>query len=217
MRPRPSGAEHPLITSREESTLGYEIEGDYFETCTCAVSCPCIFLAPATEEACDVFFVWHISKGKKDGTVLDGLNVLMAVHSPKQMTDGGWKAVVYLDQRATPEQVDGLTAIFTGQAGGHLAKVAPLIGSVEGVKSAPTSFTRSGNRWSASAGEALKMEVEETRGMDDQKPTVITNPPLGAVTQPIRQARSGDVRYHDVWRAAFSGRNGFVTEFRYSA
>lgn len=104
-----------------------------------------------------------------------------------------------------------------GQAGGHLANVAPLIGSVEGIKSAPTAFIRSGNRWSASAGDALKMEVEETRGMDDQKPTIITNPPLGAVTQPIRQARSGDVRYDDVWQAAFSGRNGFVTEFRYSA
>jgi hypothetical protein len=69
----------------------------------------------------------------------------------------------------------------------------------------------------ASAGRALTMEVEETRGMDDQKPTVITNPPLAAVTQPIRQARSGDVCYSDAWVTAFSGRNGFVTEFRYSA
>ena len=95
--------------------------------------------------------------------------------------------------------------------------MAPLIGSVEGVKSAPTSFTRSENRWSASAGDALTMEVEETRGMDDQKPTVITNPPLAAITQPIRQARSGQVRYRHRWESAFSGRNGFVTEFRYSA
>jgi hypothetical protein len=61
------------------------------------------------------------------------------------------------------------------------------------------------------------MEVEETRGMDDQKPTVITHPPLAAITQPIRQACSGQVRYRDTGESAFSGRNGFVTEFRYSA
>lgn len=107
-----------------------------------------------------------------------------------------------------PEQVDPLTAIFSSQAGGHLAHVAPLIGSGEGVKSAPTSFTRSASRWSASAGEALTMEVEETRGMDDPKPTVITNPAFAAVTQPIRQAHSGQVRYRDAWSSAFSGRSG---------
>ena len=49
-----------------------------------------------------------ISKGKKDAVGLDRLNVLMAVHSPRQMTEGGWKAVVYLDERANPEQVDAL-------------------------------------------------------------------------------------------------------------
>jgi hypothetical protein len=53
--------------------------------------------------------------------------------------------------------------------------------------------------------------------MDDQKPTVITNPPLAAITQPIRLSRSGQVRYRDTWESAFSGRNGFVTEFRHSA
>jgi hypothetical protein len=111
---------------------------------------------------------------------------------------------------------------FVWSAGPSLHSIAwqlwaLLIGSVEGVKSAPTSVTRSENRWSASAGGALTMEVEETRGMDDQKPTVITNPPLAAVTQPIRQARSGDVCYSDAWETAFSGRNGFVTESRYSA
>jgi len=57
-----------------------------------------------------------ISKGTKDAVGLDGRNVLMAVHSPKQMTEGRWKAVVYLDERANPEQVDALTAIFSGQA-----------------------------------------------------------------------------------------------------
>jgi hypothetical protein len=34
----------------------------------------------------------------------------MAVHSLKQMTDGGWKVASYLDDRATPEQSESLGA-----------------------------------------------------------------------------------------------------------
>jgi hypothetical protein len=44
------------------------------------------------------------SKGKKDAVGLDGLNVLMAVHSPKQMTEGGWKASSTLTNRRIPSR-----------------------------------------------------------------------------------------------------------------
>jgi len=37
--------------------------------------------------------------------IISGLNAVMAVHTPKQMTDGNWKVALYLDNRATPEPV----------------------------------------------------------------------------------------------------------------
>ena len=40
-----------------------------------------------------------------------------------------WKVALYLDERASAEQQKALGGIFSGQAGGHLAVVAPLIGS----------------------------------------------------------------------------------------
>ncbi len=108
--------------------MSYTVEGEYMEACSCSVSCPCIFLNPATKDACDVFIGWHITRGDKEGVDLSGLNVALAVHSPKLMTDGNWTAALYLDERASPAQAEALTAIFSGQAGGHLANVAPLIG-----------------------------------------------------------------------------------------
>lgn len=45
--------------------------------------------------------------------------------------------------------------------------------------------------------------------------TVITNPLLGAVTQPLTQAKAGDVSYHGHWDVEYSGTNSFVTDFRY--
>ena len=138
--------------------MSFFVEGDYFEVCNCDVSCNCIWLGAATNDNCDVLLAWHVRNGNKDGVDLSGLNAVLAVHTPKQKSDGSLHAEV--------------------------------------------------------AG-ALSMSSDQIAGMDGQEPSVITNPPFGAVTQPVRQARSRDVSYHGHWSADFSGTNSFVTDFRY--
>jgi hypothetical protein len=193
----------------------FHVSGDYFESCNCQVSCPCIFLAPATEEACDVVLAWHIRRGEMDGVSLEDLTVAMAVHSPKLMTEGGWKAALYLDERADADQAKALGAIFSGQAGGHLANVAPLIGTVTGVHSASIRFDSDGGRRRVSVGDVLEMDVEELKGMDGVGAPVISNPLFSPVTQPIRQAKSGILNYRGDWTASAADKNGFITEFEY--
>lgn len=195
--------------------MGFSVKGDYFEACNCEVSCPCIWLGPATQAVCDVLLAWHVTEGQRDAVDLSGLNAVMAVQTPKQMTDGNWKVALYLDDRATPEQSAALGAVFSGGAGGHLAALAPLIGEVVGVAPASISFDRSGGSLKAKVGELLSMESEEMPGMDGSHPPVITNPLLGVVTQPVTQARAGAVRYSDHWDCEFSGTNSFVADFAY--
>lgn len=196
--------------------MSFAVHGDYFEACTCAVSCPCIFLSPATEDTCDLLFAWHIVAGALDGTDLADLNVVLAVRSPKQMTDGGWKAALYLDDRATDAQTGALAAIFSGQAGGHLANVAPLIGEVTGVESVPIAFERDGTTRRVTVGSVGTAEVAEIVGMDGAGPAVITNPLLGAIAQPVRQAKSTSLHYDGAFAFDAEGRNGFVAEFEYA-
>jgi hypothetical protein len=196
--------------------MGFSVKGDYFETCNCDVSCPCIWLGSATQEACDVLFAWHVTEGQKDGVDLSGMNAVMAVHTPKQMTDGGWKVALYLDDRATPEQSEALGAVFSGGAGGHLAALGPLIGEVVGVAPAPISFDRSGGELRAAVGDVLLMQSEVMVGMDGSNPPTIANPVMGAVPQTLTQAKAGPTQYHDHWDAEFSGTNSFVTDFAYT-
>jgi len=195
--------------------MGFSVKGDYFEACSCDVSCPCIWLGPATQEACDLLLAWHVSAGEMDGVDLAGLNAVMAVHTPKQMTDGNWKVALYLDERSSPEQSQALAAVFSGGAGGHLAALGPLIGEVVGVSPASISFDRNGRSMSASVGDLMTMSAEELVGMDGSNPSVITNPLLAPVAQPVTQARAGEVKYHDHWDAEFSGTNSFITQFAY--
>jgi hypothetical protein len=195
--------------------MSFSVQGDYFEVCSCDVSCNCVWLGPATRDDCDVLLAWHVTSGNKDGVDLSGLNAVMAVHSPKRMTDGGWKVALYLDDRASAEQSEALGAVFSGAAGGHLANLGPLIGEVAGVEPATIRFEKSNGSLHAEVTGALSMSSEQVVGMDGQEPAVIANAPFGAVTQPVRQGTSADVSYHGHWNMNFSGTNSFITDFRY--
>ena len=162
--------------------MSFSVEGDYFEVCSCDVSCNCVWLGPATRDDCDVLLAWHVSNGSKDGVDLSGLNAVMAVHSPKRMTDGGWKVALYLDDRASAEQSEALGAVFSGAAGGHLANLGPLIGEVAGVEPATIRFEKSDGSLHAEVAGTLSMSSEQVVGMDGQEPAVIANAPFGAVT-----------------------------------
>jgi hypothetical protein len=197
--------------------VSFVVEGDYFEVCNCDVSCNCVWLGAATHDHCDVMLAWHVTSGTKDGVDLSGLNAVMAVHAPKRMTEGGWRVALYLDDRASTEQTEALGAVFSGGAGGYLAGLGPLIGEVAGLESVPITFEKSAGSLHAEVAGALSMSSEQMVGMDGQGPSVISNPPFGAVPQPLRQATSKDVSYRGPWSADFTRTNSFVTDFRYES
>ncbi len=62
----------------------YRIEGDYLESCNCAVVCPCLVNGvgnnkiPATDWHCDLFLGYTVKKGHYKDVDLSGLNFVMA-------------------------------------------------------------------------------------------------------------------------------------------
>jgi hypothetical protein len=197
--------------------MGFSVEGDYFETCTCDVSCNCIFLGPATLDHCDVAIGWHITRGDSGGVDLAGLNVAMFVRSGKRMLDGNWQVALYYDERANSQQAEALQNIFSGQAGGHLAALGPLIGSVAGIKAAPITFEGRGGKRRLVVGHVFEGEIEQLIGGDGKSAPVITNAPFGALPQPVRQGASVAASYDDHWKTSVAKSNAFLAEFSYQA
>jgi len=141
----------------------WNIKGTYVEACNCETVCPCIFFSPPTDGSCTVMLGWHIDEGEFDGASLGGLNVALLVHSPGNMKDGNWKVALYVDERANEAQNLALMGIFSGQAGGHIANLGPLIGEVLGARSAAISLDTSSGNFSFSvdglgSAEALAIE-----------------------------------------------------------
>ncbi|HLZ30354.1 MAG TPA: DUF1326 domain-containing protein [Chloroflexota bacterium] len=195
--------------------MSFRVAGDYFESCTCDVSCNCIFLGLATQDHCDVVIGWHITDGRRDQVDLRGLNAAMVIRSPKRMLDGNWQVALYLDDRADQPQAEALGAIFSGQAGGHLAALGPLIGKVAGVTNAPITFESHNGKRRLAVGTVIEGEISEVPGGDGKTAPVITNAPFGALPQPVRQGHSEHVHYDDHWQTDLSGTNAFLAEFAY--
>jgi hypothetical protein len=197
--------------------MAFWLEGDYFDQCTCTISCPCIFLNEATEDACDGIFAWRIARGEMDGIDLGNLNVAMAWHSGKQMQDGNWRVALYVDERADDVQSNALQAIFGGQAGGLFESIAPLVGEVAGVFPAAIAFDKVDGGRGLHIEGVIDMRCEELLEEGKDQPTVFTDAPFMAVPQGLRQGRGETLRYSGAWNFETSGRNAFINEFRYES
>ena len=197
-------------------TQKFSVTGTYFEACNCHVACPCVFLSPPTEGECTALVGWHIEKGYIGETKLDGLNVAMYVHSPGNMIEGNWKAALYLDDKATQSQADGLTQIFSGKAGGHPANLAALVGQVLGIKGVQMEYKADGKRREFRIPNIVEAEIEALSGQGKAEVS-ISNPPLCiAPGYPAVAAKSKLFSYRDHgYQLEISGKNGFYSPFTY--
>jgi hypothetical protein len=196
----------------------WKISGSYFETCSCNVACPCIFTSPPTDGDCTVLLSWHIDQGRFDDVDLDGFNAVLAAYSPGHMMEGKWKVALYVDERANQSQQTALTQIFSGQAGGHLAALGPLIGEVLGTKAAPIEFHAEGKRRSMRIGETAVAEIEGMPGQDGGD-IMITGAPLVPVPGvSLTAAKSKTASYSDYGlKLNASDKNGFFAPFTYES
>jgi hypothetical protein len=143
--------------------MSWNLTGSYFETCSCELMCPCnlSFDHGATYDYCRVVLVFNIRSGDADGTDISGRTTVLVADAPKVMTDGNWKLGIYVDDQASDEQLDKLTKIFTGQSGGPMAALAPLVGEVLGVERASIEVQEDGLRHSIRIGNTVDFEVED--------------------------------------------------------
>ena len=143
--------------------VAWQVAGDYFETCNCDFLCPCIpssMAAPPSKGECYVALAFHVDRGRYGGTVLDGLNFAVIAHTPGAMGEGHWSVGVIVDERGTQEQRDALAGIASGQAGGPMAAVGPLVERMLGVEAKPITYTKDGMKRSLSIPGVLEQAVE---------------------------------------------------------
>jgi hypothetical protein len=158
--------------------MAWNLSGTYIETCSCDFICPCnaSFAHGATYDFCRVVLVFNITEGQVDGTDIGGLKVAAIADTPKVMTEGNWRLGVFIDETASDEQAEKLLGVFSGQLGGPMEALGPLIGENLGVERVPIEVQEEGLRHSVRIGDAIDFEIEDVVpfGVETGEPARIT-------------------------------------------
>jgi hypothetical protein len=86
---------------------------------------------------------------------------VVIIDTPKVMTDGNWKLGLFVDDGASDEQADKVVQVFSGQLGGPMAALGPLVGEMLGVERVPIAMEDDGLRHSVRVGDAIDFEIED--------------------------------------------------------
>jgi hypothetical protein len=120
----------------------WQLKGEWFDVCRCAVPCPCTFAQPPTDGECDGLLFWHINEGQYGDVTLDDFNFAAIAYFAGNIWDDDTKADMgfYIDERADESQREAMQVIFSGQAGGWPATFASKLGKMLGMEPAEIQF-----------------------------------------------------------------------------
>ena len=144
--------------------MAYQLEGSLLEVCTCNILCPCWVGEDPDGGKCDGLFAWHVEKGSVNGTDVSDLTFGFVAHIPGNILEGNWKIVVFIDDRASEEQQQGLIDVWTGKLGGPVADLAQLVGEVLAVERVPITFTVEGVKGTVKYGDSASANLEPYKG-----------------------------------------------------
>jgi hypothetical protein len=199
--------------------MAWSLKGTYFETCSCEVVCPCTasLSLGADYDRCRVTLVFNVADGNVEGTDVSGLKVAAVADTPKVMTDGNWRLGVVIDADASDEQAAKLGAVFSGQLGGPMEALGPLVGESLGVERAAIDVVEDGLNHSVKIGSSIDFAIEDvvSFGVESGKPARLVGifHPAGSELTIAKATRS----QINAFGIEYEGKSAFSSHFSWAA
>jgi len=196
--------------------MSYHLEGRLLEVCNCRVLCPCWIGEDPDFGTCDTIVAWRIDKGSVDGVDVGGNTIAAVAHVPGNILQGNWTAAIFVDDKASKAQEDALLKVYTGQAGGPVADLAKLIGTVVSVERAPIRFDIQGGKGTLEIGKDYYAELEpyvsaagNTTTLTDTIFSTVPGAPVFVGKAPIYRSKNAeieidvDIKNHNALQSTF--------------
>lgn len=132
-----------------------DVAGEYVEARSLSVYAgACHYNGEYDTAGREAVLVWKMDSGVLDGVRVDGLGIVAVVSGKDNLGKAGIarRAVLYVDQKATPAQSAALVKLIKSKAAGAL-------GSVVAVKTAPFTFESDGKITTIAAGNVARLSV----------------------------------------------------------
>ena len=201
--------------------MAWRLDGTYFENCSCEVACPCTvadFSAPADYDRCRFLMAFHVDSGQVDAVDVSGLTVALFGDAPAMMIEGKWRVGLFMDAKASEQQAAKLAGVFSGQMGGPMEALAPLIGEMLGVEKTAIAYGNEGRRHRVTIGQDVEVEVADVASpLDPDGPS----PKLTGVHHPagstLTVARATSSRISAFgFEVALEGKSAFSAPFSWA-
>ena len=85
------------------------------EVCSCDTLCPC-WIGEDPDNGRDTVIAYNISTGKIRGVDVSGLTLVGVAHIPGNILEGNWREMVFVDDRASDEQMEAMVDCFGGSS-----------------------------------------------------------------------------------------------------
>jgi hypothetical protein len=207
------------MTVQTETT--YDVEGRLLEVCNCDAICPCWVGLDPDNGTCDSILVWAVDRGTVRGVDVSDRVLGVSVHIPGNVLAGGWKAVLYVEDRCDDTQQEALLAVFTGQLGGAIADLVALIGEVVTVERVPITCTVEEGKGRIRIGDVAEAELEPFQGATGQATTLqdtIFSTIPGSPAYPGRASRFRRTgKRYGLSDVDVEGKNAVQGHFRFTA
>jgi len=160
----------------------WAISGTYLESCNCDPICPCRAVGGrkggrSTHGVCMGALSWEIEGGGTEDVSLEGLRTVLALKYEDDEPGSPWDFVLFVDDRAGPDQRRLLEAIFLGELGGTPEQQFPWVfkpSRLIEARVAPIEIDHSKKRGWFRAGKEVTVRVGEP--VADQEPVTCVIP-----------------------------------------
>jgi hypothetical protein len=201
--------------------MAWQIEGRYFENCSCDVVCPCTASLDLRPDRgyCRAALAFHVDSGDVDGVDVGDTSVVVMLETPGVMAEGNWRLGLVIDDSASDAQAQALGGVFSGELGGPMAGLGPLVTEILGVERQPIEISESGGTHAVTVGDASGFEVEDvvSFGRQDGQPAQLAHVfhPAGETLTITKATRSSTTLFGI--ELSNEGGSGFAAPFAWSA
>ena len=155
-----------MATAATQTPAGttYRVRAQSVEACSCQHGCNCQFGGVPNEGICEFIIGYEVEDGHFGDVNLNGFRAVVAAKYPNAIHEGHGYIVLFVDDKASQEQVDAFATILSGKAGGMpWEALAGTVERFEGPIRKPIDVKIAGQRAHVRVPGAVELETTPLR------------------------------------------------------
>jgi len=142
----------------------FRVKAESIEACNCQHGCNCQFAGYPNEGKCEFIVGYEVKDGKFGTVSLKGVRAVVAAKYPKAIHEGHGQVVLFVDEKASQEQVNAFATILSGKMGGMpWEALAGTIEHFEGPVRKPVEISIAGERSQVRVPGAVELRLTPLR------------------------------------------------------